>query len=76
MRPYFGPQKPCEKPVTVARTLGGHRVLWPDSLAYLGTACPVREALSKNKMGGGGIGSVQVKPILHVSHDMIDTQKC
>lgn len=60
MEPYFDPQKPCEEPIMVARTLDGDRiiakVLWPASLTYLGTACPVRETLFQNKMGGLEVG--------------------
>lgn len=41
-----------------------------------GYSLPSEGGPVEKQNGGGGIGSVQVKPILHVSHDMIDTQKC
>lgn len=72
VEPYFAPRKPCEKPIMVARSLGEDRViarvLWQDNLTYLGTACPVRETLSQNKMWGGlEVGRLSQSCICHMT---------
>lgn len=64
----LSPQKPCEKPITVAWTLGGVRVM-PSLFGDCLTS--ERDPVTKQN---GGTGSGQVKPILYVSYDMVDTQ--
>lgn len=43
-------------------------VLWPASLAYLGTPWPVREHLSQNQTGGGYVSCIH-------HYDMVPVQK-